>query len=70
MISQLFFKLKEDKIPSYKSVKELLDKNPELLTINAALKQADVDIETRDRINHFFIENKEMIKNIYQDYRQ
>jgi spore coat polysaccharide biosynthesis protein SpsF len=70
LISQLFFKLKEDKIPSYKSVKELLDKNPELLTINAAHKQADVDIVTRDRINHFFIENKEMIKNIYQDYRQ
>jgi spore coat polysaccharide biosynthesis protein SpsF len=66
-ISQLFYHFKEEEIPSYSAIKELLDKNPKLLQINRMCKQADVDSAMRDRINDFFVLNKERILRLKEE---
>lgn len=54
LMSQLFAHFRPDDIPPYDVVREILINEPNLLKINENCKQADVDVEMKNRINDFF----------------
>ncbi len=54
LMSQLFAHFRPNDIPPYDVVREILINEPNLLKINENCKQADVDVEMKNRINEFF----------------
>jgi len=72
-IQKIYSYFPSTSVPSYSAVAELLKQHPELMRINNEHSQAALDPEVIDRINAFFINNKERVLSIknknYNDQR-
>lgn len=64
LMSKIFSFFKYKSIPSLHSALEILDENPNLLSINKDRKQANLDDAVLSRIDLFYKENKEKILDI------
>ncbi|SEG42852.1 spore coat polysaccharide biosynthesis protein SpsF [Halpernia humi] len=71
MMNKIFNHFPYQSTPSLLNALNFLDENPEVLKINSEKVQAALSPETIERINTFFIENDEKIKEIkHKIYKQ